>query len=84
MGVAVDKKGPSHPQIRKSRLLCLHQRLCRVCPSCCRCKRKLEQDEMTTIPSRLAQVSHFSSSPEEARRRVIDLYRGWVRAVSRL
>ncbi|KAG9311144.1 NdufA6 NADH-ubiquinone oxidoreductase 14.8 kDa subunit [Chiua virens] len=35
---------------------------------------------MTTIPSRLAQVSRMSSNPEEARRRVIDLYRGWVRA----
>ncbi|KAG8215165.1 NdufA6 NADH-ubiquinone oxidoreductase 14.8 kDa subunit [Butyriboletus roseoflavus] len=35
---------------------------------------------MTTIPSRLAQVSRTSSNSEEARRRVIDLYRGWVRA----
>ncbi|KAF8547882.1 NdufA6 NADH-ubiquinone oxidoreductase 14.8 kDa subunit [Imleria badia] len=35
---------------------------------------------MTTIPSRLAQVSHLSSTPEETRRRVIDLYRGWARA----
>ncbi|KAL4071574.1 hypothetical protein V8B97DRAFT_2007056 [Scleroderma yunnanense] len=35
---------------------------------------------MTTIPSRLAQLSRISSSPSEARIRVIDLYRAWVRA----
>ncbi|KAG6329952.1 hypothetical protein ID866_9135 [Astraeus odoratus] len=35
---------------------------------------------MTTIPSRLAQVTRISSSPSEARTRVIDLYRAWVRA----
>ncbi|KIM53263.1 hypothetical protein SCLCIDRAFT_453754 [Scleroderma citrinum Foug A] len=35
---------------------------------------------MTTIPSRLAQLSRISSSPAEARLRVIDLYRAWVRA----
>ncbi|KAH7882041.1 NdufA6 NADH-ubiquinone oxidoreductase 14.8 kDa subunit [Phlebopus sp. FC_14] len=35
---------------------------------------------MTTIPSRLAQVSRISSSPEEARSRVIDLYKAWMRA----
>ncbi|KAF8841056.1 NdufA6 NADH-ubiquinone oxidoreductase 14.8 kDa subunit [Paxillus ammoniavirescens] len=35
---------------------------------------------MTTIPSRLAHVARFSGSPAEARMRVIDLYRGWIRA----
>ncbi|KAG0706274.1 NdufA6 NADH-ubiquinone oxidoreductase 14.8 kDa subunit [Suillus ampliporus] len=35
---------------------------------------------MTTIPSRLAQVTRISSSRAEARLRVIDLYRAWVRA----
>ncbi|KAI6102978.1 NdufA6 NADH-ubiquinone oxidoreductase 14.8 kDa subunit [Pisolithus sp. B1] len=35
---------------------------------------------MTTIPSRLAQVTRISSNPSEARTRVIDLYRAWVRA----
>ncbi|KAG1732686.1 NdufA6 NADH-ubiquinone oxidoreductase 14.8 kDa subunit [Suillus paluster] len=35
---------------------------------------------MTTIPSRLAQVTRISSSRADARLRVIDLYRGWVRA----
>ncbi|EGO02953.1 NADH-ubiquinone oxidoreductase [Serpula lacrymans var. lacrymans S7.3] len=35
---------------------------------------------MTTIPSRLAQVTRLSSSPAEARQRVIDLYRDWYRA----
>ncbi|KIJ61674.1 hypothetical protein HYDPIDRAFT_42393 [Hydnomerulius pinastri MD-312] len=35
---------------------------------------------MTTIPSRLAQMTRVSSGPAEARMRVIDLYRGWMRA----
>ncbi|KAH7907251.1 NdufA6 NADH-ubiquinone oxidoreductase 14.8 kDa subunit [Hygrophoropsis aurantiaca] len=35
---------------------------------------------MTTIPSRLAQVTRMSSSPQEARQRVINLYRAWYRA----
>ncbi|KZT03304.1 NADH-ubiquinone oxidoreductase Complex1 subunit [Laetiporus sulphureus 93-53] len=36
---------------------------------------------MTTIPSRLARTTHISASPEEARRRVIQLYRDWYRGV---
>lgn len=36
---------------------------------------------MTTIPARLAQVARVSSSRAEARLRVIDLYRAWIRAV---
>ncbi|KAF9239461.1 NdufA6 NADH-ubiquinone oxidoreductase 14.8 kDa subunit [Melanogaster broomeanus] len=35
---------------------------------------------MTTIPSRFAQLSRVSGSPAEARLRVIDLYRAWIRA----
>ncbi|KAF9228152.1 NdufA6 NADH-ubiquinone oxidoreductase 14.8 kDa subunit [Gyrodon lividus] len=35
---------------------------------------------MTTIPSRLAQVSRFSSNPAQTRKRVIELYKGWIRA----
>ncbi|KAI0759063.1 NADH-ubiquinone oxidoreductase Complex1 subunit [Fomes fomentarius] len=34
---------------------------------------------MTTIPARLARTAHVSSSPEEARRRVLKLYRDWYR-----
>ncbi|OAX37719.1 NdufA6 NADH-ubiquinone oxidoreductase 14.8 kDa subunit [Rhizopogon vinicolor AM-OR11-026] len=34
---------------------------------------------MTTIPARLAQATRISSSRTEARLRVIDLYRAWVR-----
>ncbi len=36
---------------------------------------------MTTIPARLARTAHVSSSPEEARRRVLKLYRDWYRGV---
>ncbi|KAG2151116.1 NdufA6 NADH-ubiquinone oxidoreductase 14.8 kDa subunit [Suillus bovinus] len=36
---------------------------------------------MTTIPSRLAQMTRVSSNRGEARLRAIDLYRAWVRAV---
>ena len=38
---------------------------------------------MTTIPSRLARVTRLSHSPEEARAKVIQLYRDWYRAVRR-
>lgn len=80
--VAGDKNGASHPQIRKSPLDFAYisndiVELTRVQ------KPTLKQDKMTTIPSRLAQVARMSGSPEEARKRVIDLYRDWVRAVSR-
>ncbi|EJF57501.1 NADH-ubiquinone oxidoreductase Complex1 subunit [Dichomitus squalens] len=34
---------------------------------------------MTTIPSRLARAAHISSSPQEARSRVLKLYRDWYR-----
>ncbi|OCH90851.1 NADH-ubiquinone oxidoreductase Complex1 subunit [Obba rivulosa] len=34
---------------------------------------------MSTIPSRLARPAKFSSSPSEARRRVLALYRDWYR-----
>lgn len=36
---------------------------------------------MTTIPSRLARVAQSSGGPEEARKRVIQLYRDWYRSV---
>jgi hypothetical protein len=36
---------------------------------------------MTTIPSRLARVSQTSASLLDARRRTIQLYRDWYRAV---
>src|SRR5271170_8426780 len=36
---------------------------------------------MTTIPARLAQTSKISSSPSEARKRAIQLYREWYRSV---
>ncbi|KAG1807159.1 NdufA6 NADH-ubiquinone oxidoreductase 14.8 kDa subunit [Suillus subaureus] len=39
---------------------------------------------MTTIPSRLAQMTRISSSRAEVRLRAIDLYRAWVRAVRAL
>ncbi|KAF8578893.1 NdufA6 NADH-ubiquinone oxidoreductase 14.8 kDa subunit [Ramaria rubella] len=35
---------------------------------------------MTTIPARLARTTRSSSSPSEARSRVIQLYRDWYRA----
>ncbi|EIN05267.1 hypothetical protein PUNSTDRAFT_128041 [Punctularia strigosozonata HHB-11173 SS5] len=35
---------------------------------------------MTTIPARLAQTTRTSSSPQEARRRVVELYRLWYRS----
>ncbi|KAK7055463.1 hypothetical protein R3P38DRAFT_2847194 [Favolaschia claudopus] len=35
---------------------------------------------MTTIPSRLAQMTRVSSSPAEARERAILMYRDWYRA----
>ncbi|KIJ47297.1 hypothetical protein M422DRAFT_28940 [Sphaerobolus stellatus SS14] len=35
---------------------------------------------MTTIPARLARMTRTSSSPQEARTRVIQLYRDWYRA----
>ncbi|EPQ55888.1 hypothetical protein GLOTRDRAFT_60701 [Gloeophyllum trabeum ATCC 11539] len=35
---------------------------------------------MTTIPTRLAQAARTSSSPSEARKRVIQLYRDWYRS----
>ncbi|EIM84460.1 uncharacterized protein STEHIDRAFT_148497 [Stereum hirsutum FP-91666 SS1] len=35
---------------------------------------------MTTIPARLARTTMRSTSPEMARKRVIDLYREWMRA----
>ncbi|KAI0712741.1 NADH-ubiquinone oxidoreductase Complex1 subunit [Cerioporus squamosus] len=34
---------------------------------------------MTTIPARLARTAHISSSPEQARSRVLKLYRDWYR-----
>ena len=36
---------------------------------------------MSTIPSRLARTTRLSRSPEEARARVIELYRDWYRSV---
>lgn len=39
---------------------------------------------MTTIPARLARTTMRSTSPEMARKRVLDLYREWMRAVSAL
>ena len=38
---------------------------------------------MTTIPARLARTAQISSSPQEARRRVLKLYRDWYRGVRR-
>ncbi|KAI0659674.1 NADH-ubiquinone oxidoreductase Complex1 subunit [Cubamyces menziesii] len=35
---------------------------------------------MSTIPARLARSARVSSSPEEARKRVIQLYRDWYRS----
>ncbi|TFK80801.1 NADH-ubiquinone oxidoreductase Complex1 subunit [Polyporus arcularius HHB13444] len=34
---------------------------------------------MTTIPARLARTAHISSSPQQARARVLKLYRDWYR-----
>ncbi|KAI1789662.1 NADH-ubiquinone oxidoreductase Complex1 subunit [Ganoderma leucocontextum] len=34
---------------------------------------------MTTIPARLARAAQISSSPQEARNRVLKLYRDWYR-----
>ncbi|KAM5537369.1 hypothetical protein V8D89_008888 [Ganoderma adspersum] len=34
---------------------------------------------MSTIPARLARTAQISSSPQEARRRVLKLYRDWYR-----
>ena len=39
---------------------------------------------MTTIPARLARSAHISSNPQEARKRVIQLYRDWYRGVRSL
>ncbi|KAF9648134.1 hypothetical protein BDM02DRAFT_3155887 [Thelephora ganbajun] len=35
---------------------------------------------MTTIPARLARATRISSSPTEARQRVLSLYRDWYRS----
>ncbi|PAV15783.1 NADH-ubiquinone oxidoreductase Complex1 subunit [Pyrrhoderma noxium] len=35
---------------------------------------------MTTIPSRLSQISRVSGSPSVARQRVLQLYRNWYRS----
>ena len=64
---------------KRCRLVCLLINVvCRVRPG----SFDAQKTAMTTIPSRLAQVARMSSSSEEARRRVIDLYRAWIRAVS--